>query len=364
VSLALDEDQELVARSARDLAEQRSPAARVRKLRDAGDGVGFSWELWRELCALGFVGADVGFAELAIVMENLGRELVPEPLLSSVLGTSALVLGQSDALRERWLPRIASGDALVTVAHQEPGARYDISHVETTISATGEIRGEKTGVLDGHVAHGFVVPARNPAGAIELFLVEAGAPGLAVERQRRLDGRGAALLHLGGVRADASTRVGDLATLDASVDRATVALSAELLGLATRAFELTLEYLKTRVQFGVPIGSFQALQHRAARLYIELELAKSAVRAAAARVDAPEDSASGRQSLPRMASLAKARCSGVALHVTTEAIQMHGGIGVTDEHDIGLYLKRARAAELTFGDAAWHRERWARLAGY
>ncbi len=360
MSLALGEEQELVARSARELAEQRSPAARVRQLRDARDPIGFSWELWRELAALGFVGAEIASADLAVVMESLGRELVPEPMLASTLGTAALAAGSNDALRERWLPRIASGEALVTVAHQEPGARYDLSHVETTIADAGEIRGDKTGVLDGHVAHGFVVPARNPANRIELWFVEAGAPGLTVTRQIRIDGRGAAMLHLDGVRVSAAARVGDLSTLEQAVDRATVALSAEMIGLATRAFEMTLDYLKTRVQFGAPIGSFQALQHRAARLFIELELARSAVRAAAATADTAPD----QPTLARLASLSKAKCSDVAVHVANEAIQMHGGIGMTDEHDIGLYLKRARAAELTFGDAAWHRERWARLSGY
>jgi len=222
-------------------------------------------------------------------------------------------------------------------------------------------------VLDGAGADAFLVVARSageegdPEG-IDLFLVEPGAAGLGVEAQHRVDARNAALLRLEDVSVGAEARVGAAGKgaelLEQVVDRATVGLCAEMLGSMSEAFERTLDYLKARQQFGVPIGSFQALKHRAAEIFIEIELCRSAVMGAARAVDA--DAPDARQ----LVSLAKARCSDAFVLVGNESVQMHGGIGMTDEHDIGFYLKRARVAATTFGDAAWHRERWARLGGY
>jgi alkylation response protein AidB-like acyl-CoA dehydrogenase len=305
------------------------------------------------------------------VLEQLGRGLAPEPLLSTVcLGGGALRLAGSEAQQRRWLPGVVEGTTFLTLAHQEPGGRYDLHRVATRAEREGtgwRLHGEKTGVLEGALAHALAIPARTGGGereprGITLFLVGAGAAGLGVERQARLDGRGAARVTLDGVRVGpedvlgAVDAGGDL--LEQVVDEASVALCAELLGSSTEAFERTLAYLKQRQQFGVVIGTFQALKHRAARLYIELELARSALMAAARAVD--EASPEAR----RLVSMAKARCSDAGMLVANEAVQMHGGIGMTDEHEIGFFLKRARAAELTFGDAAWHRDRWARLGGY
>jgi acyl-CoA dehydrogenase len=185
-----------------------------------------------------------------------------------------------------------------------------------------------------------------------------------VVRQLRVDSRNVALVRLDGVRVGAADVLGPAdggaALLAHTIDRATVGLAAEMLGSMTAAFEMTTEYLKTRVQFGVPIGSFQALKHRAAKMYVELELARSAVMNAARAVDEGRDDAA----VARAASIAKARCADAFVLIGDEGVQMHGGIGMTDEHDIGFYLKRARAAEKTFGDAAWHRDRLARLDGY
>ena len=183
-----------------------------------------------------------------------------------------------------------------------------------------------------------------------------------IERQTRIDGRNAAIVRLDSVLVEKTDLLGPLhegaPLLERTLERAAIGLAAEMLGAASRAFEITLEYLKNRRQFGVPIGSFQALQHRAARLFIELELARSALLAAARAVDSAPDE------VPLLSALAKACCSDVFVHAANEGVQMHGGIGMTDEHDIGLYLKRARAADATFGDAAWHRARWAALKGY
>jgi acyl-CoA dehydrogenase len=313
----------------------------------------------------------MGLAELAVVMEALGRTLAPEPFLSTVLlAGRALLLGGSEAQQERWLAKIAAGEALLSLAQQERRSRYDLHRVEARAEASGagfRLSGEKIQVLDGHVSDAFVVVARS-SGAVDdragisLFLLEKGASGLSVERQHRVDDRNAALLKFDGVELGADALLGrqgeGLALLERVVDGATAGLCAEMLGSMSEAFERTLEYMKQRVQFGVPIGSFQALKHRAAEVFIQIELSRSAVMAAARAVDADASDAA------QQVSLAKARCSDTAILVANEALQMHGGIGMTDEHDIGFYFKRARTAELTFGDAAWHRERWARLSRY
>jgi acyl-CoA dehydrogenase len=380
VQLVLSEDQELIAKTAADLVSEKSPVARVRALRDAADPTGFSRALWKEMAGLGWVGipfpesvggAGLGLADLAVVLEALGRTLAPEPFLSTVLlGGRALAAAGSAAQREAWLPKVVAGDAILTLAHQEPRSRYDLRRVATRAERAGSgwrLRGEKIQVLDGHVADALVVPARSAggeadAGGITLFLVRRGAPGLEVVPQTRIDHRNASLLRLGGVEVSAEDVVGEVDgggdLLERVVDDATAGLCAEMLGGMARAFELTLEHLKGRVQFGVPIGSFQALKHRAANCFMEVELARSCVLAATRALDAGEPEAR------RLVSLAKARCSDGFVLIGNEGVQMFGGVGMTDEYDIGFYLKRARAAELTFGDAAFHRDRWARLAGY
>jgi acyl-CoA dehydrogenase len=380
VQLVLSEDQELIAKTAADFAAEKAPLARVRALRDARDPTGFSRALWKEMAELGWVGipfpesvggAGLGVADLAVVMESLGRSLAPEPFLSTVLlGGRALAQGGSAALQADWLPRVVAGDAILSLAHQEPRGRYDLRRVATRAERSGggwRLSGEKIQVLDGHVAEAIVVPARTAgaeadAAGITLFLVRRGAAGLTVVPQTRIDHRGASLLRLEGVAVGAGDVVGEVDAggdlLEQVVDAATAGLCAEMLGGMVRAFELTLEHLKSRVQFGVPIGSFQALKHRAANCFMEIELARSCVLAATRAVDAGDPDAR------RLVSLAKARCSDGYVLVGNEGVQMFGGVGMTDEYDIGFYLKRARAAELTFGDAAFHRERWARLAGY
>ena len=380
MQLVLTEDQELLAKTATDFVAERSPVSRVRALRDDEDPVGFSKPLWKEMAELGWVGipiaeehggAGMGLAELCVVLEPLGRCLAPEPFLSSVLlGAGTLARGGSAAQQAAWLPKIAEGEALVTLAHQEPGGRYDLHHVATRAERAGDgwtLSGEKIQVLDAHVADAVIVPARTAgetrdAEGITLFLVPADADGLGITRQHRVDERGAALVKLEGVAAGADAVIGGEgqggALLEAVVDAATAGLCAEMLGSMQECFDRTLAYLKEREQFGVPIGSFQALKHRAAELYIQIELARSTVMAAARALDAGDDDAS------RLVSLAKARCSDAAILVANEGVQMHGGVGMTDEYDIGFYFKRARAAAQTFGDGDFHRERWARLGGY
>ncbi len=370
MELVLTEDQEFIQKTAADFVLEKSPVARFRELRDAADATGFSRDLWKEMADLGWAGipyaediggAGMGFAELVVVLEELGRTLAPEPFLSTVLlAGQALVQSPNEALAKEWLPQICSGDAVLTLAYQEARSRYDLDAIETTATADGsgfKLSGEKIQVLDGHVADALIVSARNGDG-ITLFLVPSSADGLTVTRQTRLDSRNAALVTLDGVSVGPDAIVGDGALLSATVDRATVGLCAEMLGGMQQAFDLSVEYLKTRSQFDVPIGTFQALKHRAADVFIEIELCKSAVMAAARAID------EGQDDLARLVSVMKAKCSDTYVLAANEGVQFFGGVGMTDEYDIGLYMKRARAAELTFGDAAHHRDRWASLAGY
>jgi acyl-CoA dehydrogenase len=380
VQLVLSEDQELLAKTAADFVADHSPVSRVRALRDSADPVGFSRSLWKQMGELGWLGipipesyggAELGLSELVVVLEALGRTLAPEPFLSSVLlGGQALVHGGSEAAKQTWLPGLTTGDAILTLAYQEARSRYDLRRVATRAESDGSgwrLTGEKIQVLDGATADCLLVSARSEgnerdARGISVFAVPRGAAGLSIEPLHRVDGRAAARVRLDGVAVGESDLVGtpgeggDL--LEWVVDRACVGLCAEMLGSMSEAFDRTLTYLKQREQFGAPIGSFQALKHRAAHQFIEIELCRSVTMAAARAVDEGLDEA------PRLVSLAKARCSDTAMLVANESVQMHGGIGMTDEHDIGFYLKRARAAELTFGDAAYHRDRWARLSGY
>lgn len=381
MSLVLTEDQELLAKTAADFVREHSPVARVRALRDGRDPVGFSRPLWKQMAELGWAGipfpealggAGLGFADLAVVLEQLGRRLAPEPFLSTVLlGGQALLLGGSTAQQQAWLPGVTAGTKLLSLAWQEAKSRFDPFRIEASATPAGAgfvLAGEKIAVPDAAAADAIVVAARTGGApgdeaGITLFLVPRGAAGLTLTPQTRIDHRSAALLRLDGAQVVGSDAVvGEVGSggplLARVLDRATAGLCAEMLGAMSQVFEDTVAYLKTRVQFGVPIGSFQALKHRAARVFMEIELARSATMAAVRAVDA------GDPELAKLVSLAKARCSDAFVLAANEAVQMFGGVGMTDEYDLGFYMKRARVAEMTFGDAAWHRERWARLAGY
>ncbi len=380
MELVLNEDQELIAKTALDFVEENSPVSRFRALRDANDALGYSPGLFKEMAELGWTGipfdeavggAGMGFAELVLVVEALGRKLAPEPFLGNVtMAGSALALAGDSALRDAWLPSIIDASKVVSLAHQEARSRYDVFAIETRAepgSGGYRVSGEKIQALDAVGADAVIVPARTSGRpgdreGITLFLVEKDAAGLSIERQIRVDHRNAALVRLEDVECPESSVVGTVGgggvILEGVLDRAIVVLAAEMLGGMSEAFDLTLEYLKTRDQFGVKIGSFQALAHRAAKVYMEIELARSTVMAASRALDSGDPQAS------RLASLAKARCSDAYVLATNEGVQMFGGVGMTDEYDIGFYMKRARAAELTFGDAAYHRARWATLGHY
>ncbi|MFK7897179.1 MAG: acyl-CoA dehydrogenase family protein [Myxococcota bacterium] len=380
MELVLNEDQELIAKTALDFVEENSPISRFRELRDSGEERGYSAKLFQEMAELGWAGipfdeevggAGMGLAELCLIVEALGRKLAPEPFLGSVaMGGSALALGGNADLQKQWLTGVIEGTKIVALAHQEAGARYDLFKIGTTATKSGDsytLSGAKAQVLDAVGADAVIIPARTSGNSgdregITLFLVEKGAAGLSVTSQSRVDCRNAAIVKLDGVSCGAGAILGGEgaggALLEQVIERATVVLCAEMVGGMLEAFDLTLQYLKDRDQFGVKIGTFQALQHRAARVYMEIELARSSAMAAARALDAGDADAT------KLVSLAKAKCSEAYVLATNEGVQIFAGVGMTDEYDIGFYMKRARAAELTFGDASFHRDRWAKLGSY
>lgn len=377
MSFVLTEEQESIRKTAKSFIAERAPVSHFRALRDAGDKVGFSRDVWKEMASLGLAGmaipeayggSGLGFAELGLVLTECGRTLAPLPLVSTiVLGASAILTGGTEDQRRALLPPICAGEKIVALAHDE-GSRFLPYEVATRAELAGSeyrLTGTKSYVIDGHVADELIVVARTSGSpgerdGLTLFVVPSNAPGVTVSRLSMVDSRGAARIRFDGTPARAMLGSKGAASdvLDAVLLRATIALSAEMLGGIEEVFERTIAYLKTRKQFGVPIGSFQALKHRAAHLFCEVELSKSIVMDALSAIDA------SRSDLAVVASVAKARTSDTFIAVTSEAVQMHGGVGVTDELDIGLFMKRARVTEMTFGTAAYHRDRFARLHGY
>lgn len=379
MSLLLNDEQTQLRETAHDFLGERSPVACQRALRDGGDALGFDPALWREATDMGwtaavfpeaFGGLDFGWPGLAAVFEECGRTLAALPLLSHVVLAGGAVLALGDAgQQQRWLPGIVAGAQWFALAHEE-SARHAPTQVRTRARRDGAgwvLDGDKAFVVDGVGADRFLVLART-AGAdadphgLSLFCVAAGTPGLDVARLHMADARNTANVRLHDVHLDAEALLGAEGgawpALDGVLDRARACLAAEALGLVREAFARTIDYLGQRVQFDVPIGSFQALQHRAARLYCEIELLESAVRGAFEAIDA------GSAEQAPLASLAKARAADLCATVLDEAVQMHGGIGVTDEFDLGLFVKRARVLRQQLGDGAFHRERYARLRGF
>lgn len=359
MTFTLSEEQQLLKDSARDYFREQAPVSRLRKMRDDKRN-GRDPELWREIAALGWAGIVVpeeyggvglGYVALGAVLEEGGRTLAASPLHSSALvGASALMLAGTDAQKQAWLPKIASGEAIVTLAIDE-AAHHAPTKSKLKVSG-GKLSGEKKYVADGHIADLFIVSGQEGA----LYLVKADAKGLTRRELIAVDSRGAADLVFDNAEAEAMN--GGVDVIDAILDRARIGMTAEMLGQASEAFEITGEYLKTRKQFGQPIGGFQALQHRAAKLFTELELTRSCVLAALDALDRND------KRIAEYASLAKARASETLHLATNEMVQLHGGIGMTDEHDAGLYLKRARVAEALYGGASFHRDRYASLLGF
>ena len=315
-------------------------------------------------------GFGFGYSGLGIVLEESGRSLISSPLIPSVLlGATVISKLGNASQKESLLPKIVSGDLLLALAIDEH-AVHQPNLVRTRAEASGDsfvLNGSKTFVLDGHVANKIIVTARTSGedaseSGISLFLVDADAEGLSVVRTMMVDSRNSANVTLTNVKVSGADKLGEIDTayplLDEALDVGRIGLAAEMLGSVQELFNRTLDYLKQREQFGVLIGSFQGLQHRAADMYSEIELCKSTVRAALSSLDDPEKTAKDKAII---ASVAKAKLCDVFCHVSNEGVQLHGGVGMTDEFDIGFFMKRARVAQQFLGDSSFHRNRYASL---
>ncbi len=379
MALVLSEEQTMLRDAAKDFLGSRAPVSHHRQLRDDGDQGGFSPGLWTEMAEMGWAaiiipetygGLDYGYTGLGLVLEESGRTLTPSPLLSTaLLGSSALILSGNESQCEKWLPLIASGEKLLSLAFEESS-----QHRPATVNLHAEpqgdgyrLNGTKVAVMDGNTADAFIISARtrlgdDPCEGVSLFLVPADADGLGLETTKLLDNHSSSNIRLEDVWVSRSQLLGPLhggcPILKKTLDRGRVGMAAEMLGIAQETFERTVQYLKERKQFGVPIGIFQALQHRAAILFGEIELCKSVVLKALQAIDEDSDE------IALLASLAKAKCGQTASLATAEAIQMHGGIGMTDEFDIGFFIKRWRSLNQQLGDSRFHLDRFARLRGY
>jgi alkylation response protein AidB-like acyl-CoA dehydrogenase len=375
----LSEEQTLIRDQASAWVIDKAPVSSFRALRDSGTGKGFQPETFKAMVDMGwsgilvpeqYGGSDLGYLTCGLILEQLGRQLTASPFFaSSLVGASTLVLAGNAAQREALLPEIVNGSAIVTLALEE-SSRHQPEQTALRAERDGEqfsLNGDKTFVAEGMAATHFIVAARTSgqpgdAHGISLFLVPADATGLARTALPTIDSRDHARLSFQNVQLDSTAILGTLddamPVLESVLDRARIGIAAEMLGTASQAFDMTLDYLKTRQQFGKVIGSFQALGHRAATLYSLMEQSRSCVEAALQAVDADADN------VPQLASLAKCQTGKFLFLMSNELIQIHGGIGMTDEFDAGLYLKRARVLEASLGNRAYHRDRYATLMGF
>lgn len=379
MALVLNQEQEMLRDSALVFLRKNAPVAQLRGLRDSQDADGFSRALWRNFAEMGFTGVLVpeaygglglGNVEAGAIMEAVGRNLSAVPFLSTaVLATAMLARHGSEEHKGRYLPAIAAGELIMALAVDE-AAKHRPQRQQLRARPDGAgycLDGEKTFVLDGHVAHTLIVAARtagedNDREGITLFLVERGAAGVKAERTPMVDSHNAARIVFDGVRVAAAAIIGEPGKgwdmLDGVLDTGRAVLAAELLGIADETFARTQSYLKERKQFGQIIGEFQALQHRAADLFCEIEITRAVVLGSQQALDANPAGAAA------IVSAAKARAGASATAAVQEAVQMHGGIGMTDELELGFFMKRARVAQELLGDANFHADRWARLSGY
>ncbi len=370
MNFAFSEEQEELRRSVRRFLEDKSPEVEVRRLMDTTEG--YDPAVWKQMAEqLGlqgliipeeFGGSGYSYVELIVVLEEMGRALLCAPYFSSVaLAANLLLASGDDAAKKEFLPGIASGTTIATVALAEPSGRWDEGGVTLEASGSGDaftVSGEKLYVLDGHTADLILVAARTGAG-VSVLAVERGAPGLTATPLSTMDQtRKQARLEFASTPARLVGNDGaGWSAISRMLDLAAVALAAEQVGGAQRVLEMSVEYAKVRVQFGRPIGSFQAIKHKCADMLLEVESAKSAAYYAGWAV--AEDS----DEVPVVASLAKSYCSEAYFHAAAENIQIHGGIGFTWEHPAHLYFKRAKSSELLFGDPTYHRELLAQRIG-
>ena len=377
--LVLNDDQVMLQDAARGFVSEKAPVAGLRKIRDEKVADGFDRGLWRDMAEMGWTGVLVpedqgglgfGFVGAGVICEEMGRTLTASPFLSTaMMAATALARAGSPAQKQRWLPAIVAGEAVLATAVDE-GRRHDPAGTAMQAERHGNgfrLTGTKTYVVDGQAADAVIVAARTAGAAgetdgISLFLVDARAKGLASDRLSTLDSRGAAELTFDGVEVTADDVLGEVddghGFIEVVLGAGRAGLAAELSGNAQESFTRTMAYLRERKQFGRTIGAFQALQHRAAHLYCEVEIAKSAVLSALQALDADPAGAA------LAVSVAKSKASSVARLAAQEAVQMHGGIGMTDAIDIGLFMKRMQVASTLYGDADFHADRVALARGF
>ncbi|MGC2494680.1 acyl-CoA dehydrogenase family protein [Candidatus Binatus sp.] len=379
MALVLNDEQTMLRDNARGFLARNAPIAHLRALRDNRDADGFSRALWKNFVEMGWAGILVpqdygglglGHVEAGVVAEELGRTLTPSPFLSTaVLAATAIARAGTDKQKENYVPKIVAGELIATLAFDET-AKHHSEKIAMPAARVGngfKLGGAKTFVIDGHVANLLIVAARtagNPGDTvgITLFLVDANAPGVRAERTATVDTHNAARITFENVNVSADNVLGkvdagwDVLEGVLNVGRAVVA--SEMVGASEEAFSRTVAYLKERKQFGKAIGEFQTLQHRAAHLYCELEVTRAAVLKSLQTLDDSYDHAGA------IVSVAKARAGLSATLAVQEAVQMHGGIGMTDEFDIGLFMKRVRVCQELFGDSNFHADRLARINRY
>ncbi|HWZ41388.1 MAG TPA: acyl-CoA dehydrogenase family protein [Bradyrhizobium sp.] len=379
MALVLTEEQSMLRDSARGLISDKAPVSHLRGLRDSRDATGFSRELWKSFAEMGFSGllvpeefggSGLGCVEAGVVMEEIGRTLMPSPFLSTaVVAASALSRGGSAAQKSEYLPKISQGSLLAALAVDE-GAKHRPLQTELKAARSGngfKLNGSKALVIDGHVADLLIVAARSAGAAgessgVTLFLVDSRAKGIAAERTIMVDSHNAARIDFDNVEVNADHVLGEVdqgfALLEGVLNIGRGAVASEMVGLSEEVFTRTVNYLKERKQFGKAIGEFQALQHRAAQLYIDIEITRAAVLKALQTLDGSFDKATAA------VAVAKARAGTTATRAVQEGVQMHGGMGMTDQFDIGFFMKRARVCEELFGDANYHADQLARLRSY
>jgi alkylation response protein AidB-like acyl-CoA dehydrogenase len=379
MALVLTEEQSMLRDSARGLIGDKAPVSHLRQLRDSKDATGFSRELWRSFAEMGFSGllvpenfggSGLGCVEAGVVMEEIGRTLMPSPFLSTaVLAASALSRGGSAAQQSEHLPKIADGSLLAALAVDE-GAKHRPLQTKMQAVRSGNgfrLNGAKAFVVDGHTADLLIVAARTAGSAGEgdgltLFLVDPKTRGIATERTEMVDSHNAARVVFDNVEVNADSVLGEVdqggALLDGILNIGRGAVASEMVGVSEEVFGRTVSYLKERKQFGKAIGEFQALQHRAAQLYIDIEITRAAVLKALQALDADVDNAGAA------VAVAKARAGTTTTLAVQEGVQMHGGMGMTDQFDIGFFMKRARVCQELFGDANFHADQLARLRSY
>jgi len=374
----LDDEQAMLADTVFAFLADTAPVAHMRALRDAGDATGFAPDLWRRMSEMGFTGIlideedgglGLGHVEAGIVLEGIGRNLTPSPFLSTAVGAVSALGRGTRAQRERWLPGILAGKTVGAIAIDEY-ARHRPHMIGLRAERSGKgfrLTGAKRFVPLGHVADLVIVAARTSGADAErdgvtLFAVEKGAAGLSAAADRLADASLSARLEFDRVELDGDAAIGEVdggrVILDHMLGALRAGAAAELLGIGAEAAERTISYLRERKQFGRPIGSFQALQHRAAHLHVELEIARAAVLKAQQLLD------EGDAEAARAVAVAKGMAGMATALAVQEGVQMHGGVGMTDEYDIGLFMKRQRVLAEMFGDTDFHADQLARHSGY